>query len=234
MRTLIIPCAGQSTRYKTKRPKYFLNHPSGDLMCFESIKGLPLDIFDKIILVTLKKYLTKDVKQEIENNTKHFDNFELVSLNKNTTSASDTIAQTIEKIKLTGEIYIKDADDYFDVKELKANQVCIFSLNNTENITPGNKSYVRKNDDNQILTIVEKKVISSDFCCGLYSFKSATEFVKTFRKIKMVGEVYISHIIYQMLLDGKQFYSNKVSNFIDWGTQKDWNLYLENYIEKKK
>ena len=41
----------------------------------------------------------------------------------------------------------------------------------------------------------------------------------------MVGEVYISHVIYQMLLDGKQFYSNQVTNFIDWGTQEDWDKY---------
>ena len=170
MRTLIIPCAGQSTRYKTKRPKYFLNHPSGDLMCFESIKGLPLDTFDKIIMVTLEKYLTDDVKQEIENNTKHFDNFELVVLQEDTNSASDTISQTIKKVGIEGEIYIKDADDYFDVNELNPNQVCVFSLNETKNITPGNKSYVKKTDNNQILNIVEKKVISSDFCCGLYSF----------------------------------------------------------------
>lgn len=227
MRTLIIPCAGQSTRYKTKRPKYFLNHPSGDLMCFESIKGLPLDTFDKIIMVTLEKYLTDDVKQEIENNTKHFDNFELVVLQQDTNSASDTISQTIKKVGIEGEIYIKDADDYFDVNELNPNQVCVFSLNETKNITPGNKSYVKKTDNNQILNIVEKKVISSDFCCGLYSFESAKDFVSTYKKIQMVGEVYISHVIYQMLLDGKQFYSNQVSNYIDWGTQDDWNKYID-------
>lgn len=227
MRTLIIPCAGQSTRYKTKRPKYFLNHPSGDLMCFESIKGLPLDTFDKIIMVTLEKYLTDDVKQEIENNTKHFDNFELVILQEDTNSASDTVSQTIKKVGIEGEIYIKDADDYFDVNELNPNQVCVFSLNETKNITPGNKSYVKKTDNNQILNIVEKKVISSDFCCGLYSFESAKDFVNTYKKIEMVGEVYISHVIYQMLLDGKQFYSNQVSNYIDWGTQDDWNKYID-------
>ena len=98
MRTLIIPCAGQSTRYKTKRPKYFLNHPSGDLMCFESIKGLPLDTFDKIVMVTLEKYLTDDVKQEIQNNTKHFDNFELVVLQEDTNSASDTVLKLLKRL----------------------------------------------------------------------------------------------------------------------------------------
>ena len=53
----------------------------------------------------------------------------------------------------------------------------------------------------------------------------AKDIVNTFKKIQMVGEVYISHVIYQMLLDGKQFYSNQVTNFIDWGTQEDWDKY---------
>ena len=205
MRTLIIPCAGQSTRYNTIRPKYFVNHPSGNLMCFESIKGLPLDSFDKIVLITLKKYIEQEnVYHEITQNFKIFNNFELVILDKNTTSSAETITKAIEKLNIKGEIYLKDADDYFDVNEVNPNEVCVFSLNDTKNITPGNKSYVKKTDNNQILNIVEKKVISS---------------------IQMVGEVYISHVIYQMLLDGKQFYSNQVTNFIDWGTQEDWDKY---------
>lgn len=230
MRTLIIPCAGLSSRYDTEIPKYFIEHPNGDLMCFESIKGLPLNSFDKIVLTTLSRYYTEEVKEGISRFTESIQNeIDIVLLDENTTSASDTISQTIEKLNLKGEIYIKDADDYFEVSDVKPNQVCTFSLNEMKNVTPGNKSYVRKNDNNEILTIVEKKVISSDFCCGLYSFESAEEFVETFNKIEMVGEVYISHVIYQMLLDGKQFYTNEVRNFIDWGTQEDWDLFLKGY-----
>ena len=45
----------------------------------------------------------------------------------------------------------------------------------------------------------------------------------------MVGEVYISHIIYQMILDGYSFNINEVDNFIDWGTQEDWDKYISEY-----
>lgn len=230
MRTLIIPCAGQSSRYTTERPKYFLNHPNGNLMSFESIKGLPLDYFDKIVLVTLKRYLElENVYNEIHENFKIFNNFQLVILDKDTTSSAETITKAIEQLDITGEIYLKDADDYFEVSNLNPNEVCTFSLNDIKNITPGNKSYVTKTDNGEILTIVEKKVISSDFCCGLYSFASANEFVESFKKIKMVGEVYISHIIYQMILDGHVFNTNEVTNFIDWGTQEDWDKYISTY-----
>ena len=230
MRTLIIPCAGQSSRYSTKRPKYFLNHPNGNLMSFESIQGLPLNSFDKIVLVTLRRYIEQErVHDEIIQNFKIFNNFELVILEKDTTSPGETITKAIEKLDIHGEIYLKDADDYFEVSNLNSNEVCTFSLNDIKNTTPGNKSYVTKTDNGELLTIVEKKVISSDFCCGLYSFASAKEFAKSFKKIEMIGEVYISHIIYQMILDGHVFHTNEVTNFIDWGTQADWDTYLSNY-----
>jgi len=230
MRTLIIPCAGQSSRYTTKRPKYFLNHPNGNLMSFESIKGLPLDLFDNIVLVTLKRYIEQEnVYDEIQNNFKIFENFKLVILDEDTKSSAETITKAIEELNIEGEIYLKDADDYFEVSNLNPNEVCTFSLNNIKNVTPGNKSYVTKTENGEILTIVEKKVISSDFCCGLYSFKSAKLFVESFRKINMVGEVYISHIIYQMILDGYSFNINEVDNFIDWGTQEDWDKYISEY-----
>ena len=59
MRTLIIPCAGKSSRFTTELPKWLLEHPSGNLMVFESIQGLPLSTFDRIIIVALKRHLTQ-------------------------------------------------------------------------------------------------------------------------------------------------------------------------------
>ena len=41
MKSLIIPMAGQSSRFPDTRPKWMLTHPmSGDLMCVESLKGI--------------------------------------------------------------------------------------------------------------------------------------------------------------------------------------------------
>ena len=45
MSTLIIPCAGRSTRFPNSRPKWSLTHPYGDLMFIQSIKGLDLSKF---------------------------------------------------------------------------------------------------------------------------------------------------------------------------------------------
>jgi len=85
------------------------------------------------------------------------------------------------------------------------------------------------NEHGEVLTIVEKNVISSDFCCGLYSFKDAREFVETYKSIKMEGEIYVSHVIYKMLLNGIRFHNRSVSGYVDWGTQEDWNKFLKDY-----
>lgn len=229
MRTLIIPCAGKSTRFTSKTPKWLLNHPSGNIMVFESIQGLPINTFDRVIVVALERHLTNSIVNKIYNQFESIPGFELLRLNEDTDSASDTVSQCILKSRVSGSIFIKDSDAYFHIDEISTNEICTYSLNNCKNITPGNKSYIKKNDNDEVLTIVEKNVISSDFCCGLYSFSSALEFVDTYNSIKQDNEIYISHVIFKMLLNGKKFKNRKTKEFIDWGTQEDWDLFIKQY-----
>ena len=42
-------------------------------------------------------------------------------------------------------------------------------------------------------------------------------------------EIYVSHIIYQQLLDGHKFKTKEVDDYCDWGTLKDWNNYRSQY-----
>ena len=49
MKTLIVPMAGQSSRFPNTRPKWMLTHPATNrFMVTESISGINLDFFDKI------------------------------------------------------------------------------------------------------------------------------------------------------------------------------------------
>ena len=231
MRTLIIPCSGQSSRFTTKLPKWLLDHPSGKTMVYESIQGLPLDTFDEVIIVALKRHLTEELTTRIYKEFTEY-KFTLLTLNNDTESASDTISKCIETLNIKGSIFIKDSDDYFKVDKVEPNEICTFSLNDCKNITPGNKSYITKDEHGEILTIVEKNVISADFCCGLYSFISAKQFVETYKTIQSDDEIYISHVIYQMLLNGGKFYTRSVSNYVDWGTQTDWDNFKRGYKKK--
>jgi hypothetical protein len=52
--TLIIPVAGQSTRFPNLRPKWLLTMPDGKLMVEKSIEKLEISKFDRILFVCLK------------------------------------------------------------------------------------------------------------------------------------------------------------------------------------
>ena len=185
MATLILPCAGRSTRFPGTRPKWTLTHPCGDLMLLESIKGIDLTKYDQIVAVFIK--------------------------------------EDLEKYKLTTGLQkaFKNLPIPVDIVEL-------------ENKTKSQSETVDIDSNKFIKTIVEKDVISNLFCCGGYGFDSAADFVKTYEKLQILTkdsltEIYISHIIFQQILDGKQFNIEQASNFKDWGTIEDWNQYKKQY-----
>jgi 2-C-methyl-D-erythritol 4-phosphate cytidylyltransferase len=53
MASLILPCAGLSSRYTDLKPKFLIENPKMDnlSMVVSSIKGLPLNRFGKIYVV---------------------------------------------------------------------------------------------------------------------------------------------------------------------------------------
>ena len=233
MSTLILPCAGRSTRFPNSRPKWSLTHPYGELMVIQSIKGLDLNEYDKIVAVFVKEDLEQfglrdGIIKSFENLGK---NYEIVELENTTKSQSETVTRAIEKLNIQGSILVKDCDGYFNGNFEDGNFVYVCSLQDVDKINAKSKSYVDVDTNGYIKTIVEKDVISSLFCCGGYSFSDASKFVKTYKKLSDLSkdEIYISHIIYQQILDGETFKIENVDNFKDWGTLTDWDEYKKQY-----
>ncbi|MGH7710513.1 MAG: hypothetical protein ACREOG_04485, partial [Gemmatimonadaceae bacterium] len=92
-----------------------------------------------------------------------------------------------------------------------------------------NKSYVELDQEGRVTNIVEKHVISNTFCVGGYGFASGTEFLATFRELENSSALYVSHVIYKMLMDGQIFESLPVDGFIDWGTLRDWDRHKRQF-----
>lgn len=232
MKTLILPIAGKSTRYALTRPKWLLCHPKGKLMLTESIKGLDLTQFDRVVVITLqeyqdiynfKNYLLSELK-ELHNNV------EILLLDKTTKNQPETVYEGIKQLNITDGIYIKDCDNYFeDNIKLDYNSVSVINLNNEKDITPGNKSYVKLNQNNTISNIVEKQIISNLFCCGGYYFANASDFTHNYEELKSYNNLYISHIIYNMIINKHVFFSRECSNYVDWGTLIDWQKYCKQF-----
>ena len=236
MKNLIIPMAGKSTRFPNMRPKWMLTDPmSGDLMCVEAIKGLNLDYFDKIYFTFLKshndEYNISDgllrclVKNNLDKKTK------FIILDEPTSSQSETVYETIKTANISGFVFIKDSDGYFEI-ELKSNQnqIIYYDLNKSGEIIACNKSYIQMENNRIITNIVEKKVISPNFCVGGYGFNSSDDFVEFYKKtIKYSGECFVSNIIFEMILQGSIFIGEESNNFLDWGTKNDWKKYCSRF-----
>ena len=182
-KNLIIPVAGKSSRYPGMRPKWLLTMPDGKLMIEKSISLFELKKFSRIIVVALKEHiqkytsrssLMKNLKENISKN------IELVELSKGTSCQAETVLEAIKKAKIEGGIYIKDCDNMFasNIGSTSKNEVTIVDANTVGLMDAKNKSYIDFNKIGYLTNIVEKEVISSFFCCGGYSFKSALKFVK--------------------------------------------------------
>ena len=228
--------AGKSTRFQGLRPKWMLTHPiTNNYMVLESIKGLNLDFYDQIYFICLKESessheFSRGFRVELEK-MNIWKKTSLVYLDKPTKSQAETVYEAIKKCSITGHIFIKDSDGYFELSQSRSsNQVVFRNLNGINAINPSSKSYVTLDKNKFLTNIVEKNVISPYFCVGGYGFESSQVFNEAYKKILDTGEeIYLSHVIYQLLLMGYQFEGIQVENFLDWGTLDDWNLYKNNY-----
>ena len=230
---LIIPAAGQSSRFPKLRPKWMLTHPNGNLMLAEAIRGLTFPGLKKIYLTVLSAHLKEF--QCLSGIKKQFqqiglgDKLVVVALDSPTQSQPETVARAVEKEKIQGPICIKDSDNFFRLKIPKKNFISVVDLNQVGFINPSNKSYAAVNENHFVTNIVEKRVISNFFCSGAYGFEDAQEYLHYFNVLSNLKNLYISHIIYQMLLEDKAFSAAVCSDYSDWGTLKDWNRYKSQF-----
>jgi len=228
MSTLIIPCAGQSTRYPGVRPKWMLTYPDGQLMIQKAIEGLEFSNLERTVVTTVREHCDKYdadivIKQALG------DHVEVCILDEFTHSQSDTIAHTINKMNIRGGFVSRDSDSYVKVPIDKyENFVVGVNIENyLELSNVSGKSFIILNDQNLIIDIIEKKVSSNLISIGIYGFKSAEEFVEIQQTIKKASnteddEIYPSHIISYMLGLNRFFHYKEAIDYEDWGLLSDW------------
>ena len=231
--TLILPVAGRSSRFPGMRPKWLLTMPDGKLMLEKAIEGLDLQVFSRIVVVCLKEHIEKYAS--LENLQASFlkatgREADFVVLDEATSSQSETIYKALEQGAVEGAFFIKDCDNIFACTPEPKNCVATINLNDIGLVDAKNKSYVEVDSLGIISNIVEKNVISNQFCCGGYGFASASDFIKTYQSITSSEEVYISHIIYKMILEGEEFSTINASEYEDWGTQREYRHYCRQFV----
>jgi len=234
-KTLIIPCASESSRFPGVRPKFMLTHPSGSLMITEAINGVSPEQYNRIIVIMLREHYNtygSVFTDAMINELKTYIFEPEIVIIESSKNQPDTIYEGIKVLGetgagVTGQIVIKDCDNFFSLDIMEDNSVAVCDIGETN--SPANKSYVQIGEANSVVNIVEKQVISNRFCCGAYSFEDVNEFMSNYEKLQDNDNLYVSHIIYQMILDGKLFFTNKATNYVDWGTLEDWLAYKNQF-----
>lgn len=241
MKTLIIPCGGKSSRFPNIRPKFMLCHPSGKLMITEALKGISPGQYDRIIVIMLREHYNTyghTFSDALVNELKTYIPEPEIVIIDSSKNQPDTVYQGLYVLMdtstadcpsiVTGQIVIKDCDNYFKMGVMEGNSVAVCNISETN--SPANKSYVQIGENNSIVNIVEKQVISNDFCCGAYSFEDVNEFISTYERIRTNANLYVSHIIYAMILGrNKIFFKKEAKDYEDWGTLKDWLAYKKQF-----
>lgn len=229
---LVLPCGGESSRFPGLRAKWLLTQPNGNLMVCDAIAKLDLKNVNKIVLIAHEKhvlgqeknlksaFLASGCEKEVE----------FFTLDRQTKSQPETVAEFLMTLTDDVSFFVKDCDGQYDATPEPVNEVMTADIGCISGASCTSKSYCKVNESGDVIAIVEKQVISRDFCVGGYSFQSSKDFLRSYEQIKHYDNLYVSHVIENMIVSNDQnFKAKKCSGYEDWGTVRDWHAYKKTF-----
>lgn len=215
--SLIVPIAADKPEYESHIPYVFRMDDSGTMYCLKAILGLELSAFENVYITILKKH---DMKYGIAGmlhlqiERLQLKNVHICILETTTSNQAETIYQTIKQEGIKGAIYIKDSDGYFKSEVIVQNGVAVCPIEKLKVLKPQNKSYVDVDNMYYITNIIEKRVVGHMINVGGYCFEDVDVYCRYFERLMKKNEkLYLSHIIYAMLLDGLVFRPTVVEDY---------------------
>ena len=216
---LIIPAAAYTEINEQFIPEIFKINDTGRMNIISNMIDLPLSDFDKIYIVVNQRideiYNIRNMLQVQLKNEEFGDKTHIVVI-ENTRNVVDTVLQTVAQIPYNKfGVFIKDADASFNITELNnENTVYTYKLEDVKEINPSSKSYVSTTSDDVVLNIIEKRVISSEFCVGGYYFNDIKKFIDLCERVSEYDKLYLSNVIYyDILRNGEIYRTEKVIRF---------------------
>ncbi len=231
MRTLIVPCAGRSTRYPDMRPKWLLTHPNGELMLKKALSAVDMSLFDRVYIVIVKEHDKRYDAGLILRQVFPSPKIKVHVLKDFTSCVAETIHKVIKDNRIKGEIVIKDSDNFVGADySARGNFVIGMNIEHREVSRLAAKSFIKVNEAGLITDIIEKRVKSNLVSLGVYGFESAELFERAYASLSgdkaaelVGGELYISHVIAYCIGSSLASFSYyEAGSFEDWGTLGDW------------
>ena len=216
--SLIVPAAAHKVIYEEQLPDIFRLNNKGVSLCVDAIMGLDLGIFSHVYFTILHQHdmlYGISAMLRIQLDRIGLKNAKIVVLEHPTSSQVETIYQTICKEHISGPIFIKDADCSFTADIYPQNGIVVYPLEKLTIVNPQHKSYVAVDDMSYITNTIEKRVIDHYFNAGGYCFDNASTFCHYYERYAGQQGLYLSHIVYAMLLDRHIFRPFMANNYKD-------------------
>lgn len=224
--TLLMPCAGLSTRYPGMRPKWMLTTPSGELAIERAVRSICNSSYQRLVFGFRADQEEIYACARLAKSLFGGDT-ESVIIERDTRGPADTVGEIIARAAVTGEIIVKDCDSFFDAGPLPGGSFLgVVDVRQTPSMqSVGAKSFARINEHGLVIEIVEKSVISNHVSAGVYGFASASTFMQELERRRGLledAEIFVSHIMNAGILHGDLVESVQVKNLVDVGTLADW------------
>jgi hypothetical protein len=229
-RTLLLPCAGKSSRYPGVRPKWMLTLPDGELALARAAASLPEDSYDRLIVAIRAdheaKYQARALLKRVFG-TKA----EIMVLAHDTAGPADTVTHMLRGAEVSGPFAIKDADSFFDPAPLPDSSFVALSDVRTspQMSNVGAKSFAVINENNLVVEMVEKSLASNFVSVGLYGFADAQAYLESFAAVSTAAqteELFVSHVMNHAIETGMAVTPLPIAGLVDVGTLEDWRRHV--------
>lgn len=229
-RTLLLPCAGKSSRYPGVRPKWMLTMPDGQLALKRAAASVPENSVDRIVVAVRadheEKYGCRALLARAFGSAA-----EVLVLPHDTRGPADTVQEMIRRAGVTGPFVVKDADSFFDPAALPPGSfVTLCDVRKVPQMSNvGAKSFAVLNEQGLVVQMVEKSLVSNFVSIGLYGVSDATLYLDTYAGVSRdcaSGEVFVSHVLNRLAREGEPVRALHVDDFIDVGTLEDWRRFV--------
>lgn len=220
---IVVPCAGKSSRFPNLRPKYLLTDFSGNLMIQRVVKQY-LDVAS-VTVVILEEH-----DQEYGVVAKFREIFgtsvKVHALPSPTSGPAETVYASLVNMETKSPLLVRDSDSFFSHEIVEGNNIFVANLHDYPDLSSvSQKSFTLSNDQDVVLSLVEKRVVSDNFCVGGYQFSSVLDYKLAFERItekQRYSEVFVSHVIDSMINNDVFFKQTHVTDYIDVGTSREW------------
>lgn len=226
-RTLLLPCAGRSSRYPGVRPKWMLTLPDGQLALQRAAASVPRT--DRTVIAVRADHEQLYGCRALLRRA--FANAEVLVLAEETRGPADTVAHMLRATEVEGAFVVKDADSFFDPAPIPDGSfVSVSDVRETPSMSNvGAKSFAVVNGEGLVVEMVEKSIASNFVCVGLYGFSDAGLYLDHFNAIageRAAGEIFVSHVMNRAIGAGLAVVPHGAQGLIDVGTLEDWRRYV--------